>query len=128
MHTYDAQLALGAPQSLPVEVALDGVEEFLSTCCATPSAWPHQPTAFDFHAIEGRSWRLTVDGDGARFTRIPAAGTASGTAPATAAGASVHGTASELVLFMYDRIPAASLRIDGDAGLIDLLRAWEPEE
>ncbi|WP_406396002.1 LysR substrate-binding domain-containing protein [Streptomyces sp. NBC_00887] len=28
---------------------------------------------------------------------------------------------------MYDRIPADSLRIDGDAGLIDLLRAWEPE-
>ncbi|MFE1716108.1 hypothetical protein ACFW82_40225, partial [Streptomyces sp. NPDC058728] len=44
------------------------------------------------------------------------------------AGVSVHGTAGELVLFMYDRIPARSLRIDGDAGLIDLLRAWEPEE
>lgn len=29
---------------------------------------------------------------------------------------------SELVLFMYD-----SLQIDGDAGLIDLLRAWEPD-
>lgn len=71
MHTYDAQLAGGAPQPLPVELALDGVEEFLFTVCATPSAWPHKPTAFDFHAAEGRSWRLTVDGDGARITRIP---------------------------------------------------------
>jgi hypothetical protein len=39
VHTYDAQLAVGAAQPLPVEVALDGVEEFQLTCCATTSAW-----------------------------------------------------------------------------------------
>jgi hypothetical protein len=100
VHTYDAQLAAGAPQPVPAEVALDGVEEFLFTCVATPSAWPHKPTAFDFHAGE--------DSD--------------------AAGASIHGTASELVLYLYDRIKADSLHVDGDAGLLDLLRAWEPEE
>ncbi|GAA1178641.1 uncharacterized protein (TIGR03083 family) [Kitasatospora gansuensis] len=127
MHTYDAQVTVGAAQPLPTEVALDGAEEFLSTCCATPSAWPHKPTAFDFHATEGRSWRLTVDGAGARFTRLPAPATTADD-DLDAVGAAVHGTASELVLFMYDRLPADSLRIDGDAGLIDVLRAWEPEE
>ncbi|AHH98163.1 maleylpyruvate isomerase family mycothiol-dependent enzyme [Kutzneria albida] len=127
VHTYDAQLILGAPRPLPDEVALDGVEEFLFTCCATTSAWPHKPTAFDFRTTEGQSWRLTVDGDGARSTRLPAPGTAADEGP-EAAGVSVRGTASDLVLFMYDRIPADSLRIDGDAGLIDLLRAWEPAE
>ncbi|MFJ7586211.1 maleylpyruvate isomerase family mycothiol-dependent enzyme [Streptomyces sp. NPDC097617] len=127
VHTYDVQLAAGAPQPLPAEVALDGVEEFLFTVCATPSAWPHKPTAFDFHAAEGRSWRLTVDGDGARSTRIPAPTAATGQ-DSDAAGASIHGTASELVLYLYDRIQAASLHVDGDAGLLDLLRAWEPEE
>ncbi len=129
VHTYDAQLAGGAPQPepLPVEVALDGVEEFLFTVCAAQSAWPHKPTAFDFHAAEGRSWRLTVDGDGARSTRIPAPTAATGE-DSDAAGASVHGTASELVLYLYDRIKADSLHVDGDAGLLDLLRAWEPEE
>ncbi|MFJ9731430.1 maleylpyruvate isomerase family mycothiol-dependent enzyme [Streptomyces sp. NPDC101169] len=131
VHTYDAQLTVGAPEPLPEEVALDGVEEFLFTCVATSSAWPHKPTAFDFHATEGRSWRLTVDGDGARSARVPAPGTtpvaAAGEGP-DAAGVSVRGTASELVLFVYDRIPADSLRIEGDAGLFDLLRAWEPEE
>ncbi|MGW4492381.1 hypothetical protein [Streptomyces sp. NPDC004376] len=75
-----------------------------------------RPTAFEFHAAEGHSWRLTVDGDGARSARIPAP------------GISVHGTAGELVLFVYSRIAADSLRIGGDAGLFDLLRAWEPEE
>ncbi|MFD8807086.1 maleylpyruvate isomerase family mycothiol-dependent enzyme [Streptomyces sp. NPDC059597] len=124
VHTYDAQLTAGAPEPLPVEVALDGVEEFLFTCIATPSAWPHKPTAFDFHATEGRSWRLTLDGDGARSARIPGPGTT----PVAAPGVSVHGTAGELVLFVYDRIPADSVRIEGDAGLFDLLREWEPEE
>ncbi|WP_445279432.1 maleylpyruvate isomerase family mycothiol-dependent enzyme [Streptomyces sp. DSM 118148] len=125
VHTYDAQLARDAPRPLPEEAALDGVDEFLSTCCANTGAWPHEPTAFDFHAAEGRSWRLTVDGDGARAARLPAdgAGGVAGTA-----GVSVRGTAGELVLFLYDRIPAHSVRIDGDAGLLDLLRAWEPEE
>ncbi|THA50565.1 maleylpyruvate isomerase family mycothiol-dependent enzyme [Streptomyces sp. A1136] len=127
VHTYDAQLTGGAPQPLPVEPALDGVEEFLFTVCATQSAWPHKPTAFDFHAAEGRSWRLTVDGDGARSTRITAPTSATGE-DSDAAGASIYGTASELVLYLYDRIQAESLHVDGDAGLLDLLRAWEPED
>ncbi|WTR58794.1 hypothetical protein OG737_32365 [Streptomyces sp. NBC_00122] len=91
----------------------------------TTSAWPHKPAAFDFHAAEGHSWCVTVDGNGARPTRLPT--TATGEGPDTA-GASVRGTASEPVLFIYDRIPADSVQIDGDAGLIDLLRAWDPEE
>ncbi|MER7707464.1 maleylpyruvate isomerase family mycothiol-dependent enzyme [Kitasatospora sp. NPDC097605] len=126
VHTYDAQLAAGTPRPLPADVALDGVEEFLFTCVASPSAWPHKPTTFDFHATEGRSWRLTVDGDGARSARLPAPTAATGEDP-DAAGVSVQGTASELVVYLYDRIPAESLHLDGDAGLLDLLRAWEPE-
>ncbi len=127
VHAYDAQATVGVPQPLPDEVALDGVEEFLSTCVATTSAWPHEPTTFDFHATEGRSWRLTVDGDGARVARQPVPAPVSTADEPEAAGVSVRGTASDLVLFIYDRIPADSLRIEGDAGLIDLLRAWEPE-
>ncbi|MEV6180492.1 hypothetical protein [Streptomyces sp. NPDC052015] len=39
-----------------------------------------------------------------------------------------RGAPTDLVLFVYDRIPADSVQIDGDAGLLDLLRAWDPEE
>jgi uncharacterized protein (TIGR03083 family) len=123
VHTYDAQLAVGEPAPLPVELALDGVEETLFITCFTTSAWPHKPTAFDFHTTEGRSWRLTADGDGARTTRLPAAGE-----DPDAAGVSLRGTASDLVLYLYDRIPANSLRLDGDPELLDLLRAWVPED
>ena len=127
MHTYDAQLAVGAPQPLPVEVALDGVEEILFTTCVTPSAWPHKPTAFDFHATEGRSWRLTVDGDGARTTRIlapPPRPARTRTRPASPFAARPVSWSSTCTT-AFRRTPCS---VDGDPGLLDLLRAWEPEE
>lgn len=126
MHTYDAQVTLGAPQPLPEEVALDGVDEFLSTCCAGTSAWPHEPAVVDYHATEGRSWRLRLSADGARTARLPAPGTA----PAPdeeAADASLWGTAGELVLALYGRVPVDSQKAEGDRRLFDLLLAWDPE-
>lgn len=120
LHTYDAQITLGAPQPLPDEVALDGVDEFLATCCATTTPWPHKPAACDFHSTEGRSWRLSVSADGARITRSPS----SGASPATTADTDLRGTANELTLALYGRIPMDSLEIDGDRGLVDLLQAW----
>ena len=42
-------------QPLPIDVALDGVEEFLSTCCATTSPWPHEPAVVDYEATAGSS-------------------------------------------------------------------------
>jgi uncharacterized protein (TIGR03083 family) len=122
LHTYDAQITLGAPQPLPDETALDGVEEFLSTCCATTSAWPHKPAVVDFHATEGRSWRLSLSADGARTARVPIPGEAPDTADA-----SVRGTAGELVLNFYGRIPIDSLQPDGDRLVFDQLIAWEPD-
>ncbi|MEH1127823.1 maleylpyruvate isomerase N-terminal domain-containing protein [Micromonospora sp. CPCC 206061] len=128
VHTYDAQLTVGTPQPLPEEVALDGVEEFLSTCCATTTAWPHEPAVVDYHATEGRSWRLWLSADGARAGSLPIPGTM----PATACGedpdAAARGAASELVLLFYGRIPLDSLKLDGDRRHFDLLIAWDPDE
>jgi hypothetical protein len=123
VHTYDAQITVGTPQPLPTEVALDGVDEFLSTCVATTSAWPHQPAAIDFHASEGHSWRLSLSADGARSARLPGPGTT----PATAS-ASAWGTAHELVLILHGRIPFDALKLDGDRRLFDQLSAWDPGE
>lgn len=131
VHTYDAQITVGAPQPLPAEVALDGVDEFLSTCVATTSAWPHKPAVVDFHASEGRSWRLSLSADGARTVRLPGPGTMPATADGQdpdAASASAQGTAGELVLILYDRIPFNSLELDGDRRLFEQLSAWDPDE
>ncbi len=120
VHTYDAQLTLGAPQSLPDDIALDGVEEFQFTCCSTDVAWPHQPAIVDYHATEGRSWRLRLSGDGARVTRLDAP------ADPDQADASVRGTASDLILGFYERIPIESLQLAGDRAILDQLIAWDP--
>jgi uncharacterized protein (TIGR03083 family) len=120
VHTYDAQFALGAPLPLPDEVALDGVAEFLSTSCAYASPWPHEPAALDFRAAEGPSWRLRLAADGVRVARLS-------DDDATPATASVRGTASDLVLMLYDRVPIESLELHGDRRQFDLLRAWDPD-
>lgn len=128
VHTYDAQITVGAPQPLPVEAALDGVEEFLSTCCATTAAWPHKPAAVDFHAAEVLSWCVSLSADGARISRLPTPRTTPVAGEGRdAADASARGTAGDLVLAFYDRIPIDSLQLDGDPGLFELLWAWEPE-
>lgn len=98
-------------------MALDGVEEFQVTCCATTVAWPHEPAVVDYHATEGRSWRLRLSGAGARVT----------TAGEDAADASAQGTANELVLVFYGRLPLDPLKLDGDRRIFDQLVAWEPD-
>ncbi|MFD3564758.1 maleylpyruvate isomerase N-terminal domain-containing protein [Streptomyces sp. NPDC058686] len=131
LHTYDAQIAMGTPQPLPDEVALDGVDEFLFTCSATTSPWPHKPGAVDRHAAAGRSWRLSVSAGGARITRLPTPGTM----PATTAGegpdaadASLRGTASAPVLALHGRTPMDSLKLEGDRHLVHLRHAWDPDK
>ncbi|MBQ1041191.1 maleylpyruvate isomerase N-terminal domain-containing protein [Micromonospora sp. C32] len=121
VHTYDAQLTVGAPQPLPVEVALDGVEDFLFTCCATTVAWPHEPAFLDYHLAEGGWWRVRLSPGGARVTRMEAGEDAS---PADTAARS---TAGDLVLAFYGRIPLDALAIEGDRRVLDRIAAWDPD-
>ncbi|MEV8439647.1 maleylpyruvate isomerase family mycothiol-dependent enzyme [Actinosynnema sp. NPDC051121] len=119
VHTYDAQLTAGAARPLPDEVALDGADEFLHTCCATTSPWPHEPAVLDYRVAEGRSWRLHLSADGARATRRP---DDDGVADLTG-----RATASDLVLSMFGRIPVDDLDLEGDRRVLHRLVAWEPE-
>lgn len=138
VHTYDAQLTVGDPQPLPLQVALDGVEEFLTTICTTTVAWPHEPAAVDYHVTEGRSWRNWLSADGARAARLPTSPSTQPTTTASvttsaendpdAADASARGTANDLVLAFYGRIPLDVLKFEGDRALFDKLVAWDPEQ
>ncbi|MGW6981302.1 maleylpyruvate isomerase family mycothiol-dependent enzyme [Streptomyces sp. NPDC054932] len=119
IHTYDAQLASGTPQELPTTEAADAIEEFLATVCTGTVPWPGEPATMDYHAAEAGSWRQTVDAAGSRFTRLTAAEAAE-----SKPTAAIHGTASEMALLMYMRIPAGSLRIEGDADLLQQLQDW----
>lgn len=122
VHTYDAQLTVGAPQPLPEDVALDGVAEYMYTAAATTSPWPHKPVVVDFHTTEGPScWRYTLSADGARTTFLTAA-------DEDLADASAKGTASDMVLAFYDRVPLDSLQLQGDRNQFDLIWAWNPDD
>ncbi len=125
VHTYDAQVTAGTPQPLPEAVALDGVEEFQFTCCATTSPWPHEPAVIDYHATEGTSWRLRLSANGARIIRLPTLDTNAATTP-NAPDASAEGTASNLVLTFYGRTPLDSLKLEGNPLIFNQLIAWEP--
>ena len=120
--TYDAQLTVGAAQPLPQEVALDGFDDCQFTLCATTVAWPHEPAVVDYHATEGRSWRLRLSQHGAQAAHlIPAADEHTETVDASA-----EATASDLVLFFYDRISLDVMNARGDLRIFDQLAAWDP--
>ena len=127
VHTYDAQLTVGAPQQLPDEVALDCVEEFLLTICTTTVAWPYEPAVVDYHVTEGRSWRNWLSADGARIARLPTPDPSAAGADASPADASAQGSAHEMALALYGRVPLDSLKLDGNRALFDQLVEWDPE-
>ena len=125
VHTYDAELTVHGGASLPTEVALDGVEEFLATCNATTSPWPHDPATVDYVVTEGRAWRLHLSGDGARAERLAAPAGQGG--PEEPADVSCHAAASDVVLFMYGRRNLDEVPISGTVEVFDQLIAWVPE-
>ncbi|MDX3662023.1 maleylpyruvate isomerase family mycothiol-dependent enzyme [Streptomyces sp. ID05-26A] len=116
VHTYDAQVAAGAPRPLPAEIVVDAVDEFLMTCFSTSSPWPYEPAVVDYYVTEGASWRLTLDANGGRIGE-PGDGTPHATAKAAA---------HDLLMVVYGRGSLESLEIDGDLRLFDQLEAWEP--
>ncbi|GAA2524201.1 maleylpyruvate isomerase family mycothiol-dependent enzyme [Winogradskya humida] len=115
VHTYDAQLAIGAPQPLPVDVAFDGVEEFLLTCVATGTAWPHEPAVVDHPVTEGRAWRLYLSAAGIRVAEPDG----------TPADVTVSATASDLVLNFYGRNSLDDVTIIGDRRVFEKLISWD---
>ena len=70
-------------------------------------------------STEGGAWRVSLTADGTRVTRLPAPET-------VPADLTARGTAAELVLVMYDRLPIETLQLDGDKHVIEQLRDWDP--
>jgi uncharacterized protein (TIGR03083 family) len=118
VHAYDAQEAAGRPEPLPAAIAVDSIDEFLVVSLGSSGEWPHRPARLVFAAVEGPSWTVDLTPDGVRVD--PAAG---GEAVAT-----IRGTASDLVLALFGRVPLDSLRIEGDAAAVGELLAWVDTE
>ena len=127
VHTYDAQVTVGAPQPLPDEVALDGVDEFLTTCVRDDGRLAAQARGRRLPRHRGPLLAPLALRRRRTDRPRPRARTVAGEDP-EAADVSARGTASELVLFCYGRIPVDSLQLDGDRRVFDQLIAWDPDE
>lgn len=117
MHRYDAELAAGAPQPIETERAVDAIDELVMVMLPF-SALLKNPTltgSFHLHCTDTAGEWLAVFTDGALVsTREHAKG-----------DLAVRGPASTLLLWAYNRVPAATdgLESFGDAALLD---GWAP--
>ena len=119
VHARDAQEAVGRTEPLPAGIAADAVGEFVEVGLGAMGPWPHTPARVALHSEEGGVWLVGLGPDGATLT-------APGEGDVTAADARIHGSASDLLLALYGRIPADSLRTEGDPEHVKRLVAWPP--
>jgi uncharacterized protein (TIGR03083 family) len=119
VHAWDAQQAAGRPLPLPADAAADGVAEFITAGLGSMGAWPHAP---------GRVALLADDDDGGWPLDLGPAGAALAAGPGSGAAATIRGTASDLVLYLYGRDTAAPVRTEGDSGLVSELAKWAPTD
>ncbi|MFB7669572.1 maleylpyruvate isomerase family mycothiol-dependent enzyme [Kitasatospora sp. NPDC056138] len=113
VHAFDAQLATGTPQPIPAVVALDGITEFIGVSHGTAGPWPHEPVRIGLHAAEGESWLVDLTASGSYITDGP-----------HETAASLHGSASNLLLTLHGRLPLDSLRSEGDRATLENLLRW----
>jgi uncharacterized protein (TIGR03083 family) len=114
VHARDAQETIGQAAPLPSAMAVDGVAEFLSVPLASLGPWPGSPVRVAFAASDGPTHVADLSSSGVALDPSSPGSTA----------LTVHGTAGELVLGLYNRIPLGSLRLEGDASLLGPLMSW----
>ncbi len=98
VHSWDAEAVLASPGALREDVADDGVAEFLEIVLGSSAA--ALPGVVTLRATDtGGSWRVAGGGPGRRR-------------------AEVSGTASDLVLILYRRLPVSDCIVEGDPLLV----------
>lgn len=115
VHRWDAQSAAGAPAPIERTLAADGVDEALATHAPERRSecdLPSNGETYRFEATDaGVAWTVCLGTDGVMVDRDGQAG--------SVADVSVRGTASDLVLFLWQRIAAGVLDVRGDVGMVD---------
>ncbi|MGW2706037.1 maleylpyruvate isomerase family mycothiol-dependent enzyme [Streptomyces sp. NPDC001340] len=119
LHRTDAEFALGLRPAIDRPVAVDGIDEFLVNL---PFAGFFAPKVADLRGPDRTIRFRATDGDDAWVVRLRPDGFGLDTAhPASAAAdATVEGTAADLLLLVYGRLPyeAEALAHEGDEQLL----------
>jgi uncharacterized protein (TIGR03083 family) len=114
VHAWDAQLAHGVPHSIESDLAADGVDESLDVMLPQRRHWvtPKRASAgetFHLHRTDGPGeWFIRFMPDGPTVTRQHAK-----------ADVALRGPASDLLLWLWHRIPADRLDVLGDSTLVE---------
>lgn len=113
VHCYDAQTAAGSPTPIDTELAVDGVDEFLTVFLPRLAAGvATDGETIHLHCTDAPGeWLLARDGDSVVVTREHAKG-----------DVAARGKASDLMLFLWGRVGADRLQVFGDAAALERFR------
>lgn len=114
VHRWDVAAAAGAAEPVGAEVALDGIEELFELFL------PEAISGLPDEGLGGSLCLSRSDGPGEWVVRL-APGSAEVTRGAAAATATVSGSGSDLLLFVWNRLPAGRLRVEGSRAVAE---AW----
>jgi len=114
IHRVDTELVAGAASGFGKEHAADGIDELLVFFISRPDRGPKAPEVKTLRVVAadvGQHWTATFGPD-------DSAGQAGGEEPVDC---TVTGRASDLYLYLWNRIPPDGIRIDGQG---DVLGYW----
>lgn len=125
VHAWDAQAAVGAPDPVPASLAIDGIDEVVEVLL--PGAFDPRALGLDasgsgvtlhLHATDppdtgspgtaGGEWLIAIDALGVRTERRHAKG-----------DVALRASASDLLLWVWGRLPTTALETFGDAGVAE---------
>jgi uncharacterized protein (TIGR03083 family) len=117
VHRWDFENAVGEPSPIDPELAFDGIDELLFVF-GPKTGQPDYPGASERFNGTGERIRLEA-------TDLPASITVTArpdrfeTDDSQQADVTARGTASDLLLFLWGRIPLSELEISGDASVLE---------
>lgn len=117
IHRVDAELASGAVSGVPLEQAVDGIDELLTGFLPRRSSRlrPERPSTIAVQPTDAdAAWLVTAGPDGATTERER---------PGVAADVVVRAPAADLYLVVWNRRDLHGIEVEGDASLLDLWRS-----
>lgn len=113
VHRWDSQAAIGAPDPIDAALAVDGIDEILEVFAPNRMQFPQlngNGETVHLHAtdVEHGEWVLTYQPDRVDFEHDH-----------RKCDVAARGTASDLLLMMWSRLPASRLEIFGDESLLN---------
>ncbi|MBP2340519.1 maleylpyruvate isomerase family mycothiol-dependent enzyme [Saccharothrix coeruleofusca] len=116
VHCWDARNAVGAVEPIPADIAADGVGEFLERFLRG-GEWA-RPFLLRLAAVDApASWSVASTGGAPALVaeEVP---------EAIVPDAVVRGTAEQLYLLLWRRLPVSGVAVEGDAALVAEFLAW----